>query len=242
MRTKETRNAAEGATAQWRTSTDISLLPVNGYAETKHENRWFQIPRIHALPPMSLILASQSPRRRQLLASAGYRFQVIPPPDIAEGAIPHGEPPAQLVARLALRKAAHIAATIEHGLVIGCDTVAECDGQVLGKPQHQEHARDMLRLLRGRDHRVFSGLCLWKCPENSKQVDVAVTRLIMENVTDPELETYLATDAWQGKAGAFGYQDGIPWIRILEGSESNVVGLPLELLARMLRAHQDPAH
>lgn len=183
-----------------------------------------------------LILASQSPRRRQLLESAGFRFEVVSPDPDAEGEIVDGEPPAQLVARLALRKAAHVAASIEQGVVIGCDTVAECDGEVLGKPRNENHAREMLQRLRGREHRVFSGLCLWKCPENSKQIDVSVTRLVMEKITDEELESYLATNAWEGKAGAFGYQDGIPWIRILEGSESNVVGLPLELLAKMLNA------
>lgn len=181
-----------------------------------------------------LILASQSPRRRQLLEAGGYRFDVIPPDEDAEGEGVHGEHPARLVARFALRKAGRVAASVGQGVVIGCDTVAECDGQVLGKPRDEKHARQMLQVLRGREHQVFSGLCLWKCPENNKQVEVAVTRLVMEDLTDQELETYLATNAWKGKAGAFGYQDGIPWIRVLEGSESNVVGLPLELLGKML--------
>ena len=66
------------------------------------------------------------------------------------------------------------------------------------------------------------------------QLEVAVTRLLMDNVSDQQLEEYLDTNAWVGKAGAFGYQDGLPWIRILQGSESNVVGLPMELLAEML--------
>ena len=65
-------------------------------------------------------------------------------------------------------------------------------------------------------------------------MEVAVTRLRMADISDAELNAYLATDAWEGKAGAFGYQDGVPWIEVLEGSESNVVGLPLELLERML--------
>jgi septum formation protein len=81
---------------------------------------------------------------------------------------------------------------------------------------------------------VLSGLCLWQRPGDTKQIRVAVTRLVMDNVSDAELEAYLATDAWEGKAGAFGYQDGLPWIHVLEGSESNVVGLPMELLSEML--------
>ena len=92
----------------------------------------------------------------------------------------------------------------------------------------------MLRSLRGREHRVFTGLCLWWRPSDVFRVEVDVTRLRMDEVSDAALEAYLATDGWVGKAGAFGYQDGLPWIEILEGSESNVVGLPLELLEKML--------
>jgi septum formation protein len=181
-----------------------------------------------------VILASQSPRRRELLAAAGYRFQVVVPADVAECGLCSGETPPELVARLACQKAANVAQRFAEGIVIGCDTVAECLGQILGKPHDQDHARQMLHLLRGREHRVFSGLCVWKRPEDEKRINVAVTRLKMDDVSDEDLERYLATDKWEGKAGAFGYQDGVPWIRILEGSESNVVGLPLELLREMM--------
>ncbi len=138
------------------------------------------------------------------------------------------------MARLAYQKAANVAQRIDSGLVIGCDTVAECQGSILGKPANRQHARQMLNLLRGREHRVYSGLCLWKRPEDDKHLEVDVTRLRMTAISDDELERYLDTDGWEGKAGAFGYQDGLPWIEILEGSASNVVGLPMELLARML--------
>jgi len=181
-----------------------------------------------------LILASRSPRRRELLVQAGYTFEVIPPSDGAECGMCSGETPPELVARLARQKAQSVSAQVADGIIIGCDTVAECLGQILGKPRDTRHARQMLQLLRGREHRVYSGLCLWTRPEDRVQLDVVVTRLRMDAVSDEELEAYLATSAWEGKAGAFGYQDGLPWIRVLEGSESNVVGLPLERLARML--------
>jgi len=183
-----------------------------------------------------LILASQSPRRRQLLEEAGYEFEVVAPSEAAEAhcGLCSGETPAQLVLRLASAKAADVAGRVTAGTIIGCDTVAECVGQVLGKPRDEQHARQMLELLRGREHRVLSGLCLWTRPGDRVQVELAVTRLRMAEISAAELEAYLATDAWEGKAGAFGYQDGVPWIEVLEGSESNVVGLPLELLARML--------
>jgi septum formation protein len=183
-----------------------------------------------------LILASQSPRRRELLTAAGYRFEVVLPSESAECGVCSGENPAQLVARLACQKAADAAQRVSEGLVLGCDTVAECDGRILGKPRGEEDARQMLETLRGRDHRVFSGVCLWEVPGARRQVRVDVTRLRMDPLTDTEIEEYLASGAWEGKAGAFGYQDRLGWVHVIEGSESNVVGLPLELLEEMIAA------
>jgi septum formation protein len=183
-----------------------------------------------------LILASSSPRRRQLLEQYGYEFQVVPPHESAECGVCSRETPPELVARLAYQKAKDVAERTECGLVIGCDTVAECCGLILGKPKNREHAREMLSLLRGREHHVYSGLCLWRRPGEEHHVQVDVTKLVMDPITDEQLEAYLNTDLWEGKAGAFGYQDGNDWVRVLSGSESNVVGLPMELLARMLAA------
>lgn len=95
-----------------------------------------------------LILASRSPQRRELLAEAGHRFEVCPASDFAESGIFAGESPADFVARLAYQKAADVAARLRAGWILGCDTVAECDGQVLGKPIDVEHARSMLRAFR----------------------------------------------------------------------------------------------
>src|SRR5262245_53209594 len=184
--------------------------------------------------PPPLILASSSPRRRQLLQEAGYRFRVVPPHESAEDEHRTGESPQQLVARLARQKAADVARGIERGLVVGCDTVAECRGQILGKPADRDDARTMLTALRGQEHRVYSGLCLWRRPDDRLWEEVEVTTLVMERLSDADLQQYLDTGDWQGKAGAFGYQDGLDWVRVVSGSESNVVGLPLELLARMI--------
>lgn len=183
---------------------------------------------------MHLILASQSPRRRDLLLEAGYDFEVIAPDPGAECGVCSRETPPELVARLALQKAADVAANVASGIVVGCDTVAECLGMILGKPANREHARSMLERLRGREHRVYSGLCLWPRPGNQPHVEVAVSTLRMDLISDAELDAYLDTNAWEGKAGAFGFQDGLDWVHLLEGSPSNVVGLPMELLAEML--------
>lgn len=182
----------------------------------------------------NLILASASPRRRQLLEEAGYRFEVIPPSDAAECGACSGESPVQLVMRLAEQKARDVAGRVTAGIVLGCDTVAECQGQILGKPRDEEHARAMLQLLRGRRHRVFSGLCLIRVPAGDSRVEVVATILEMSPLGDEQIEDYLESGAWEGKAGAFGLQDRLGWIHVVEGSESNVVGLPLELLSEML--------
>ena len=185
---------------------------------------------------LPLILASSSPRRRELLTQAEYDFTVVPPHESAECGVCSRETPPELVARLAFQKAGDVARRTECGIVIGCDTVAECCGQILGKPKNREHARQMLELLRGRDHHVYSGLCLWRRPDDTHAVEVEVTRLVMDPISDEQLAAYLATGEWEGKAGAFGYQDGLDWVHIIEGSESNVVGLPMELLALLLPA------
>lgn len=181
-----------------------------------------------------IILASGSPRRRELLTEAGYAFEVIPPSDTAECGACSGEGPAAMVAELAMRKAVDVAPRVTEGILVAADTVAECQGQILGKPAHREHAQAMLQLLSGREHRVYSGVCVWPRPQGEPQVRVAVTKLRMDPLSAGELEEYLDSGQWEGKAGAFGYQDRLGWVHIVEGSESNVVGLPMELLAEML--------
>ena len=131
-------------------------------------------------------------------------------------------------------------------LIIACDTVAECRGEILGKPVDEQHARRMLRRLRDNDHRVYSGLCVWPLPArgvgqstsaNSPEIRVATTHLRMDSIADLQLEEYLASGQWRGKAGAFGYQDRPGWLHITRGSESNVIGMPMELLADMLAGY-----
>lgn len=184
---------------------------------------------------MRLILASQSPRRRQLLTDAGYQFSVIAPDDAAESGICSGETAKQMVARLSKQKAANVASNVVEGIVLGCDTLAESCGQILGKPRDQDHAEQMLRLLRGREHYVHSGICLWRRPDDRILVATDTSTLFMNKISEEELQDYLAGELWIGKAGAFGLQDRTGWMEIRSGSESNVVGLPMELLKGMLQ-------
>jgi septum formation protein len=192
-----------------------------------------------------LILASGSPRRRELLATAGYEFEVIAPDESVECGVCSQNGPAGLVADLAFRKASAVRQLVrelggEDGRVlVAADTVAELDGFVLGKPQDEEHARGMLQQLRGRAHRVLTGVCVWPPDCAEPRIEVAVTKLVMDPLSDEAIEDYLATGEWRGKAGSFGYQDRLAWVHIEEGSESNVVGLPMELLAEMLAGVAD---
>jgi septum formation protein len=196
---------------------------------------------MHALPHATvpgkkrLILASGSPRRAELLTAAGYDFQVeLPSAGAEDDALPT-ETAQQVVQRLAYQKAADVAGRVSAALVLAADTLAVCDGQLLGKPQDRAHAERMLRQLSGRTHFVLSGICLWDVPSGRRLVDVVRTDLLMTELDEPVLLQYLDSLRWQGKAGAFGYQDGNDWLRIIGGgSESNVVGLPMERLAELL--------
>lgn len=184
---------------------------------------------------LPLILASSSPRRQQLLKDAGYEFTVISPSPEAETGGGEDEMASMLVARLAWQKAADVAARVSAGLVVACDTVAECEGRILGKPRDRGHAKAMLQFLSGRAHRVYTGLCVWPVPSGEPELVVECTVLRMDKLTAPDLDLYLSTDAWVGKAGAFGYQDGPDWLHVIQGSESNVVGLPMEALKKLLK-------
>jgi septum formation protein len=181
-----------------------------------------------------LVLASSSPRRRELLERFGYSFRIVEPDPGAECGICSRETPPEVVARLAYQKAANVIDKIDSGLVLACDTVAECVAIILGKPEHRDHAKQMLQRLRGRTHSVYSGVCLWDKASAHRHVRVDVSHLWMEPISDSELEEYLDTEQWVGKAGAFGFQDGPDWIRLDKGSATNVVGLPMEMLAEML--------
>lgn len=183
-----------------------------------------------------LILASQSPRRRQLLEESGFEFEVVLPGENAECGICSRESTPELVARLAFQKAADVAEKVAGtAVIVACDTVADIMGRVLGKPQDRRHAEEMLRLLSGRKHAVYSGLCVLPVPGGQPLVEVEKSELFMQELSEEQIESYLDSEAWVGKSGAFGYQDGHPWLSLMSGTADNVVGLPVSTLKRMLK-------
>ena len=194
---------------------------------------------------MRIILASQSPRRRELMTAAGFSFDVILPSETAECGICSRESTPELVARLAYQKAMDVAPRCrqrvgdEPAVIVACDTVADIMGRVLGKPEDRRHAEEMLRLLSGRRHAVYSGLCVMRVTPASATtamplVEVAKSELDMLPLTDEQIDAYLDSHAWEGKSGAFGYQDNHPWLKLVSGTADNVVGLPIDLLRQML--------
>lgn len=220
----------------------------------QHRGKMSNLPLMRDLPRRDvptgepIVLASGSPRRSELLEAAGYQFEVIPASSAAECGMCSRETAPEMVARLAYRKAADVATRpevsrrVEGALVVGGDTVASCVGQILGKPRDREHAATMLRLLSGRQHEVYTGVCLWSVQRQQRIVDVTCTRLRMQSLTDETIQSYLDSMLWDGKAGAFGYQDGNDWIEILDhGSASNVVGLPMERFAELLERFDEIA-
>ena len=198
------------------------------------------LPRAEIPGGLPMVLASGSPRRAQLLTAAGYTFVIDPASDDAECGMCSRETAPELVARYAFRKAQSVAGRHERAMVLAADTVASCNAQILGKPTGEEHAEEMLRTLSGRRHDVYTGICLWSTATSKCIVDVVRTELQMSKLSDTAIAEYLDTMLWEGKAGAFGYQDGNDWIRVIRdaphssGSESNVVGLPMERLKDLL--------
>jgi len=182
-----------------------------------------------------LILASASPRRRELLERFGLPFEVVPAR--GEESAPEGLPPGELVRLLAEQKAAEVARTVPDAaaVIVSADTVVEIDGEVLGKPGTPERAAAMLRRLSGRTHRVWTGVCVRRGDE--RRTDAACTEVRFRSLAEEEIAAYVRTGEPLDKAGAYGYQSlACLFVEEIRGDYFNVVGLPLCLLGQMLRA------
>ena len=185
------------------------------------------------MPPVQLILASSSPRRRQLLELLGLKLEVRSA-NIDES-IQGGETPSAYVERVAMLKAVRVATQMPQALILGADTAVVVDGRILGKPQSPADARRMLTLLSGRSHAVLTGIALAGTDQSSRIVESQIDFRVLSR---GEIDWYIRTGEPMDKAGAYGAQGiGSFLIQSVHGSYSNVVGLPLaETLLLLNRA------
>ncbi|MFA6564608.1 MAG: Maf family protein [Verrucomicrobiia bacterium] len=182
---------------------------------------------------MKLILASASPRRAELLRSLGLQFDVLP-----TGVDERDEHPASfhdLAIHNAQAKAHDVAARHPDALVLGADTIVVLGTEVFGKPSSLDDARQMLRSLSGCSHSVITGVCLVCHGESRERVFAVETRVQFRQLADADIEQYLDAVHVLDKAGAYAIQEGPPIVAGIEGSYSNVIGLPLERLTVELR-------
>jgi septum formation protein len=197
-----------------------------------------------------IVLASASPRRQDLLTAAGVAFEVVPA-EIEEERAP-GEQPTSLSARLAREKALTVARRLgptPARLVLGADTVVVLGEAVLGKPRSAEHARSLLGRLQGRSHVVVTGVAVAATDTLRVEAATVASRVTMRAVREEEIRAYVAGGEPLDKAGAYALQgEGRRFVESVEGSESNVIGLPLdetldllERAARRLRAGRESA-
>jgi septum formation protein len=188
-----------------------------------------------------LVLASASPRRQELLRKAGISF-TVQPADIDETPLAN-EPPRDYAERLAREKALAVSQAQLKNYVLGADTIVVIEDQMLGKPRDTDDAARMLRLLAGRTHAVITGVCLvspatsCQLPVTGKTKTASETTLVtMDEISDAEIHAYISTGEPMDKAGAYAIQGmASRWIPRVEGDYSNVVGLPVALVYKMLR-------
>ena len=185
---------------------------------------------------MRLILASASPRRAELLTSAGFTFAVAPA-DVDETARP-GEDPAPYALRVARDKASAAARGAAGEVVLAADTVVVVDGRILGKPRDRADATRMLEALSGRVHEVLTAVVLRH--GDAERSEVVTTRVHVSALTQADIAWYLGTGEWEGKAGAYAIQgQAARYVERIEGSWSNVVGLPIATVHRLLNRARD---
>lgn len=189
--------------------------------------------RVSAQGNPKLVLASASPRRKALLAQIGIAPDEVESPDIDESAEPK-ELPAAHAERLAVAKARRVAERHPGAFVLGADTVVACGRRILPKAENAADARRCLNLLSGRRHRVYTGLCVID-DTGGVHARTVPTVVMFKRLTEDEISRYLKSEEWRGKAGGYAIQGrAAAFVRRINGSHSNVVGLPLFEVSALL--------
>ena len=187
-----------------------------------------------AVKKQKLILASRSPRRKDLLVEAGYDIEVVAP--LGDEAFPEGETdPHRIAWALAMRKARSVWLKRSDEIILGADTLTVLKNEIIGKPESEKDAREMLRKLAGTKHKVITAVCLINGPDGEAICGSEETFVEMKEMTDVQIEEYVACGEAMGASGAYKIQEtGDRFIEKIEGSFSNVVGLPLDLVEKLL--------
>ena len=190
------------------------------------------------MPTAHLILASGSPQRRALLQAAGFEVQVVRP-NVVEPDLAGFADVAAGLRYLALLKAENVRTQGHSGLILAADTVGLVNGQPFGKPVDRTDAAQMLTAISGTSHAVLTGWCLLRSSDGLALCGVERTDITMRCWRAAELDAYLDSNDWVDKSGAYGLQPGDPFVTHLEGSRSNVMGLPVERIAAVLNQWSD---
>ena len=189
-----------------------------------------------------IILASASPRRRELMANMGLDFRVVVS-EADEESVDSSVPPGIYVQELALLKAAAVAKTVidnKDAVIISADTIVVKDGKILGKPQDKEDAKRMLRLLSGSSHNVYTGFCVMRLSDAFTVCKDVSTEVVFRELDDEKIDRYIRTDECMDKAGSYGIQGlGAMLVSHIVGDYFNVVGLPVSELADVLEKEFD---
>lgn len=188
---------------------------------------------MHLLATPRLILASASPRRQHLLEEAGYAFD-IHPANVDESDVPLDLSPSELARHLAIKKAEALTQEYPDCVILAADTIVSFGEMVLGKPRDIDHAREMISLLSGTTHLVITGVALRHLETGHKSDLRVISAVRMRMLSVRQIDQYLATGDWRGKAGGYGIQDADPFVTRLSGSQSNIVGLPMADTRRLL--------
>jgi septum formation protein len=181
------------------------------------------------------VLASSSPARRELLRQIGFAPDIIAAADINETPLPK-EKPRALVLRLAEAKALKVAEQFPEEVVLAADTIVYCRGQIMGKPVNVEEARQFLQKLSGRRHKLFTGVCL---VVNAHRKSVYTETVVkVKRLTSEEIETFISSNQWQGKAGGYSLRGAFAaFIEYISGTDSCIIGLPLNKTYNLLRQY-----
>lgn len=185
---------------------------------------------------MNIILASASPRRKEILENTNVKFKIMS--SMIEELTLDNESPCQMVMRLAFEKGMDVASRQKSDLIISADTIVVLDDIILGKPKDEIQAREMIKSLSGRSHQVITGISLINLDNNKKIIDYVISNVKFKSLSEQDINDYISTKESLDKAGAYGIQGyGALLVDEIQGDYFNIVGLPISRLSDLLKKH-----